>query len=187
MKPDRCRWVAVRLPLLAGSELMGLDRRRVERHVLGCAKCRDRLAAHTRALDALHAAGEPCSARGDGSLWPSLARQIHESRRTTSRSLARPIVVLRLGLAAAALVAAACTGIGLWTLHQKYQVVVRPRPPRAVVMAPASPPRDTIDSSSASSTVIPASAARQVDRESLAEDLSQGSGIDGRPAIVPTN
>jgi len=78
----RCKWVRDRLPLLAGDELVGLDRRRVERHLIGCPGCRSRRIALTDALNFLHAssASSPASPEAP-SLWPALARQIRESRR----------------------------------------------------------------------------------------------------------
>jgi predicted anti-sigma-YlaC factor YlaD len=82
MGEARCNWVRVRLPLLAGGELWGAERRRVERHLIGCASCRAQKAAVTSALTALHAASGESPVRPDApSLWPALARQIQESRR----------------------------------------------------------------------------------------------------------
>src|SRR4051794_19162891 len=78
----RCKWVCDRLPLLVDGELRGLDRRRVERHLIGCPHCRQRQAALGQALEALRtvAATSPASSEAP-SLWPALARQIRESRR----------------------------------------------------------------------------------------------------------
>jgi len=78
----RCRWVRARLPLLAGHELTGSERRRVERHLIGCLGCRERRAVLTNALDVLHAAAVRSPLKSEApSLWPALARQIRESRR----------------------------------------------------------------------------------------------------------
>ena len=99
----RCRWVRDRLPLLAGGELTGTDRRKVERHLIACPGCR----AHEQSLDGamgvLRAAAGLAPALADGrvgpdpeapSLWPALARQIRESRhavpRPSFRDFARP-------------------------------------------------------------------------------------------------
>ena len=78
----RCKWVRDRLPLLAGDELVGCDRRKVERHLIGCPECRQH---HDRAG---RRPGRPARRRGPSprrpdapSLWPALARQIRESRR----------------------------------------------------------------------------------------------------------
>ncbi len=77
----RCRWVRHRLPLLAGGELGMEERRKVERHLIGCADCQGRRDASADALAALRsvaAAGSP--GRPDApTLWPALARQIRES------------------------------------------------------------------------------------------------------------
>jgi anti-sigma factor RsiW len=81
MGNDRCRWVRHRLPLLAGGELGSEDRRRVERHMIGCPDCRDRREGSETALSALRAASGISPARADApSLWPALSRQIRESR-----------------------------------------------------------------------------------------------------------
>ncbi len=82
MSNPRCRWVRDRLPLLAGDDLVGPDRRRVESHLVGCPQCRRRRVALGRALLALETASASSPARPDApSLWPDLARQIRESRR----------------------------------------------------------------------------------------------------------
>lgn len=79
---DRCEWVCERLPLHASDELMGLDRRLVERHLIGCPACRDRLESLRDTLDVFQVAAECPEASVEGpSLWPALARQIQESGR----------------------------------------------------------------------------------------------------------
>ncbi len=78
----RCRWVRDRLPLLAGDDLVGPDRRRVESHMVGCPECRRRRVMLGHAVRALEVASASSPARSDASsLWPDLARQIRESRR----------------------------------------------------------------------------------------------------------
>jgi len=73
----RCRWVRHRLPLLAGGELAVEERRKVERHLIGCPGCRDRCDASTGALAALRSFAEESPAdAGAPSLWPALALQI---------------------------------------------------------------------------------------------------------------
>jgi Putative zinc-finger len=77
----RCRWVRGRLPLLDGGELTGTDRRKVESHLLGCPDCRSRRESLAGALGALHAASETAADLSSApSLWPSLQRQIRETR-----------------------------------------------------------------------------------------------------------
>jgi anti-sigma factor RsiW len=79
---DSCRWARERLPLMAGGELVGNDRRKTERHLIGCADCRGRLASLNSSLGVLHAmAAEPSVSNDAPSLWPAIARQIRETRR----------------------------------------------------------------------------------------------------------
>jgi hypothetical protein len=81
----RCRWVRARLPLLAGLELVGFERRQVERHLIGCSECRQRRALLSKALEVLHTAGAQSPTKPEApSLWPALALQIRESRRPVS-------------------------------------------------------------------------------------------------------
>lgn len=78
----QCKWVRDRLPLLTGNDLVGSERRRVERHLIGCAHCRGRKEALLSAFEVLRAtADEPLVNHDAPSLWPALARQIRESRR----------------------------------------------------------------------------------------------------------
>ena len=78
---DPCRWTRARLPLMAGDDLIGADRRRARRHLIGCASCRHRLEALHASMGVLHAAAAHAPARaGAPPLWPELARQIRESR-----------------------------------------------------------------------------------------------------------
>lgn len=81
-----CRWVRGRLPLMAGGDLLGPERRHVERHVVGCVACRGLLESHRRSLGALHAAAaaESPALAAAPSLWPDLARQLREARRPRS-------------------------------------------------------------------------------------------------------
>jgi Putative zinc-finger len=82
MGNPRCKWVRDRLPLLTGDELVGAERRRVERHLIGCPRCRAHRVALGHALEVLHAAAaESPTGAGVPSLWPALARQIRESHR----------------------------------------------------------------------------------------------------------
>jgi hypothetical protein len=88
MANPRCSWVRDRLPLLAGDELLGSDRRRVERHLIGCPKCRQHHHSLDQALAVLHAASAQSPARSEApSLWPELARQIRQSHRAAPAPL----------------------------------------------------------------------------------------------------
>jgi hypothetical protein len=111
------------LPLLAGDDWLGPDRRGVERHLIGCLPCRQQLASLRQVVRALRTVGE-CSSSvaeaGSGveapliapSLWPALARQIREARRPepawTEFKWSR--APLRVGLAASLLVAVVALG-----------------------------------------------------------------------------
>jgi hypothetical protein len=87
MGTEHCRWARDRLPLLAGGELVGGERRRVERHLIVCPACRRQSEAARGALAVLHvAAAEPPSRREAPSLWPDLERQIREMRRPAAPS-----------------------------------------------------------------------------------------------------
>ena len=133
MGHDHCRWVTARLPLLAGGDLLGLDRRRVERHLLNCPGCCQRFQVLQTTLEHLHTVGNtpsPDSAAGS-SLWPALARQIRETRREAGHS---PLVpyrswAWRAGLAASFLALMVSASVGLYHFHRKTQVIVRPWPP----------------------------------------------------------
>lgn len=82
MSRNGCKSTRPRLPLLAGGELLGNDRREVERHVIGCFACRHHLESLRNSLHILHVAAESTPIRPDTpSLWPALSRQIRESRR----------------------------------------------------------------------------------------------------------
>jgi hypothetical protein len=152
----RCRWVRARLPLLAGQELMGFERRQVERHLISCGDCRQRRAALANTLEILHAAGaeSPTSAEAS-SLWPALALQIRESRRPVSSpdlgSFSFSLGGLRLGLGPALLGLSLTLGalivFGLGVVARPSRIPSQPgaiakatRPPaskiRALVAAP---------------------------------------------------
>ncbi len=126
MGNPRCKWVRDRLPLLAGDELVGFDRRKVERHLIGCPKCRQHRIALADALDILHAASAHSPSQPDApSLWPALARQISESRRPApapALSAAWP----RWGGWSPVL---GLSGLGLLAAIGMAVVLVRPTPP----------------------------------------------------------
>lgn len=147
MRRSSCRWVRRRLPLLAGDDLPGLDRRLAERHLIACADCRRELEALRGTLDVLHAAAErsPVEASSLSTLWPALERQIDESRRPLRlfpRSrwawVAAASILAVLATAAAGMVLGPRAGldprIALRTL-----LVSRPAgPPRVSTAAPTS-------------------------------------------------
>ncbi len=86
MGHDSCRWTQPRLALLAGGELTGDDRRRVERHVITCGSCRHELESLTQSVALLHLAGDLGQEESAGapSLWPC------SSVRFASRGVSRP-------------------------------------------------------------------------------------------------
>jgi anti-sigma factor RsiW len=108
----QCKWVRDRLPLQAGDELRGMDLRRVERHLIGCLKCRQHRMSLDQTVRILHTvAAQPLVPADAPSLWPELARQIRHSRLpaqapvfTWSRRFGLwPAFGLGLGLVAAAI------------------------------------------------------------------------------------
>ena len=113
-----CAWVRARLPLLAGGDSLGLDRRLVDRHLVRCDDCRHRLEALGRSLEALRdAAAADVPADAAEPLWPDLARRIRQARRPRPRTAwgfetrwawAWPFA----GLAAGLLVALSIVGVG---------------------------------------------------------------------------
>jgi predicted anti-sigma-YlaC factor YlaD len=126
MGNPRCNWVRDRLPLTVGDDLRGLDRRLVERHLIGCPQCRQHQASLGQALETLRTVAATTPTTPDApSLWPALARQIRESRRPSPAptfAVPSPIALvvswlrlnpwpaLGLGLA---LLAAATVGLGV--------------------------------------------------------------------------
>ena len=144
MGDPRCKWVRDRLPLFASDELFGAERRRVERHVIGCASCRAQQSALVNALEVLHAASGESPARLDApSLWPALARQIRESRRSVPASFwSRGRNWPRFALAAALLVALGVTGVARKQAAEaqaRIRQAALPLPVLAVPRVPAAP------------------------------------------------
>lgn len=129
-----CTWVRTRLPLLAGGDGLGLDRRPVERHLLLCAGCRRHLAALRDIQDVLHAAAALPPARPDSpSLWPALALQIREARRRRPSwpvAGVRPWIWPGFGLASGLLAALVIVGLA---------PDVRPPVPEAPLPTAATP------------------------------------------------
>jgi anti-sigma factor RsiW len=138
METKSCTWARARLPLLAGGDGLGADRRPLERHLLLCAGCRRHLAALRASQDVLRAAAsQPPARREAPSLWPALALQIREARRRRSswpgdgvRAWAWPGLGLASGLLAALLV------LGL-TLDLRTPAPAVPTPSAATPALPA--------------------------------------------------
>ncbi len=140
MGHDSCRWTQPRLALLAGGELTGDDRRRVERHVITCGSCRHELESLTQSVALLHLAGDLGQEESAGapSLWPALERQVRESRRQPAPrwDRRRAWAVARLSLAASLILSFG--SLGVWAVHRHFEVVltVKPRPQNSNVVQP---------------------------------------------------
>ncbi|WZO98461.1 zf-HC2 domain-containing protein [Isosphaeraceae bacterium EP7] len=112
MSEMSCRWTRARLPLFAGGDLGGLDRRRVERHLISCDGCRVHRDGLGSALNVLHfaAAFDPTTS-GTPSLWPEIADEIRQSRHPAAGHLGWASIfwaprTLGLGFGLAATIAA---------------------------------------------------------------------------------
>lgn len=188
MWTDSCRWARQRLPLLAGGELAGFDRRRVERHLIGCSGCRGNLESLRGPLGVLRAvAAGPALTLEAASLWPALARQIRESRRPRSsfwsaRDL-RP-AWLGAGLAAGLLMAAGtlASRAGLPLPARKLAGTAHPAPRRPP--APAAPAL-TARPPKQSPTVADAGTAGRSEAELVAQAAPPAGGPPPRNASKP--
>lgn len=157
MGVSTCGWYRRRLPLLTGGELVGQDRRLVERHLLACAGCRryhHQLQETAGILQRVAADHGPTDA---SSLWSALSQQIRESRRPYPEErpwivkMARPLT----GLAAAAALSAVVSWMALhWDRTKpmmgltqmvsakadskkiRRATIVRPAPPRRAETLP---------------------------------------------------
>lgn len=74
------------LALWVSDDLVGEERRQVERHLAGCARCRAEASRVRDLLETLAEVGRDDppgwpQAVANGSLWPALRRQLHEARR----------------------------------------------------------------------------------------------------------
>ncbi|GIW85956.1 MAG: hypothetical protein KatS3mg108_0280 [Isosphaeraceae bacterium] len=177
-----CRWVRAQLPLLAGGDLIGPNRRHAERHLLTCNPCRALLQRHQNALHALHTFAASTPPPPAPALWPPLQRQIAESRRSPSPW---PIPLTRRWLALAAAAAATLTLIAAtaWQISQHYHLVVGLRPriarlhPQPVFPSSRNQPTNPIASSTSSPSSPPST---QNHPPSLAPSSSQPPS---RPSI----
>lgn len=151
MRTSKCRWVRSRLPLLAGGELFGPERRLVERHLLGCAACREQRAGLGASLAVLHETAEVDPLSRPPGLWPVLERQIREARRPLPEevSWSRRMLVPVAGLAAALTLSATVGLLAVrWDRARSRDRLVRPvvsrSEPRkirkATIIRPAAPP-----------------------------------------------
>lgn len=107
-----CGWIRKRLPLLAGGELIGEERRQVERHLRGCTDCQDLRDRHEGSLSALRVASASIPGGLDAphaSLWPDVAARIRESRQPAART-----AWIRWGLASASGIAAGLMIFACW-------------------------------------------------------------------------
>lgn len=128
-----CRWTRSRLPLLAGGDLIGPERRRAERHLVGCPECRRQLASTQAALDALRTAATCDPAPPTPSLWPELSRQIRESRRP--ERTAWPRLLAWPGAALAASLLLTLGGVTLFRRHDPGPTVAVTKPQRPKTQA----------------------------------------------------
>jgi hypothetical protein len=148
-----CAQVRSRLPLLAGGELVGPERRLAERHLLGCDRCRRKLADLRRSQTVLSAAAshDPIEPNAP-SLWPVLARQIRESRRPAlGWSRVEPRTLVRVAVSLAACLALAVGALVFRPAAQelkRYKITVTPKqvaidrlpdPPKHVTQRPPRP------------------------------------------------
>jgi anti-sigma factor RsiW len=153
MRRNVCKATRTRLPLLVGGELLGIDRREVERHVIGCNDCRRHLESLRNALQVLQIAAQSAPVRPDApSIWPELSRQIRESRRPVPASWASRFAWPAAGMAATLLLAVGTViasrpwpsqRLDAPVVHKKPQIVVRSLP----VVAQNDPPAESDDSS----------------------------------------
>jgi anti-sigma factor RsiW len=149
MGNPRCKWVRDRLPLLADNELVVADRRKVERHLIGCSLCREHRIALEHALEVLHAARAEGPSRPQvPSLWPELALQIRQSRRPAAPLLLgwfqfrlRPALALGLGLLAAIGVASAARN-QIAEAKARIAAAARPIAPTAIAAQDQPAPLD---------------------------------------------
>ena len=183
-----CRWASPRLPLLAGGELTGEDRRKAERHLIVCGECRTRLGSLRESVGALQIAATSSVPSPEApSLWPALARQMREARHPEPVSYTfRP---MWLGLAASALV----ISLAAWSLNgrsgSKVGAIASAKPQNSD--APVVPIHQTI--TEANTTVADNAPSHRPEGETVASTPSSSasrrgdSPREGRIAVEPTH
>jgi anti-sigma factor RsiW len=136
-----CRWTRSRLPLLAGDDLVGPDRRLVERHLTTCPSCRARLRDLSATVGVLRLAGadDPVPPDLAAPLWPGLEREIRESRRPDAR---RPRVAWPVAAAAAAALLAGAALLA-WAMGPSLS---RPGSPGSIASRAGARSRSTLES-----------------------------------------
>lgn len=186
MWESACRWARPRLALLAGGELTGNDRRKVERHLIVCGDCRGRLESLQGALGALRGLASAETASSSPSLWPALARQIRESKHEEPKIFAFRPMTIGLAMAASALI----VGMGTWSLVNRRDgsgtsLVVSKKP---ALMRPAAVKPLTSETSS-STTVADVATSSKSESENVAVTPSSStkSPSNGRIAVEPTH
>lgn len=179
MNPNGCKSTRPRLPLLAGGELLGNERREVERHVIGCSTCRRHLESLRQSLHVLHVAAESAPVGPDApSLWPALSRQIRESRRPVAVSWISRFAWPAVGMAATLALAVGTLLVSQPVAPRRPATQVIHKPPVVVhtppVVAQNDPPAESEDSSEPA-PVFSSSSSR---RDSRARSTSRPSFSD---------
>lgn len=139
-----CAWTRARLGLFVGDDLIGPERREVERHLILCAKCRFHLRKHEESLSVLRDVAVVGPVLTDEtSVWPGLERQIREARHSSPIFWGWARAATALALAATATLAslAVLAPRPRFDLRQDPAGVVVDRRPSAVDPARADPAR----------------------------------------------
>jgi len=155
MRRNGCKSARLRLPLLAGGELLGSERREIERHVIGCNDCRHRLESLRNALRVLNVAAQSVPVRPDApSLWPELSRQMRESRRPVPTPWASRFAWPITGLAATLVLAVGTMLITRPTPAHRPETTVTEKP-QVVVNTPQVVQNDSSEESDDSPDLEP--------------------------------
>ncbi|MDB5352524.1 MAG: hypothetical protein JWN86_3771 [Planctomycetota bacterium] len=184
MWDDTCRWARPRLPLLAGGELTGSDRRKAERHLIGCPECRDRLASFHVSLAAMQGLSEePLALVNTASLWPALARQIREQRRSAPASWSRPGFWVAVSLAASvflAVGAAASWSVSHLQLHPSARTAALPVPRSST---PVSHVTQAVSEVGSSTTVAENSTSHRPEVDNASTSTANTARNGGSPSM----